>query len=413
MADDALELENIFNNGIGHHVTMFPTKNNNTSTNTHVLPKGRRLIQNSRIKTIKKKKAISSKHPKSGVSLSSSHNKKDKEQPETKEYICHNPSCGKVFLDRNSYRKHIITHGEKQYICQAEGCGKRFLDNSKLKRHMLVHTGEKPYKCELCNKRFSLDFNLRTHLRIHTGEKPYVCSFKGCNKRFSQSSNLSAHEKTHLLPSNTPFTAVNASNGLNAQSNSINNTNDINQSASNNVVMMQKNECTQMNGSIGASKGMDVPKKKKFFKVIRPHYECGSGFAGVQKPKQLVILDRQKYEEEQEEKLREKMRLEEERKRLEKEMLERQEKERLEREEKEREEREQKEREEREAREKERLENLERLKLLYNKENNIDDENVDVNINGSDTDINSQFEFLIPYYLTKDYIKETHSEYFQ
>ena len=102
-------------------------------------------------------------------------------------------------MDRNSFRKHVITHGEKQYICQAEGCGKRFLDNSKLKRHMLVHSGEKPYKCELCNKRFSLDFNLRTHLRIHTGEKPYVCSFEGCSKRFSQSSNLSAHEKTHLL----------------------------------------------------------------------------------------------------------------------------------------------------------------------------------------------------------------------
>ena len=418
MADDALELENIFNNGIGHHVTMFPTKNNNTSTTTsHVLPKGRRLIPNSRIKTIKKKKAISSKHPKSGMTLSSSHNKKDKEQPETKEYICHNPSCGKVFLDRNSYRKHIITHGEKQYICQAEGCGKRFLDNSKLKRHMLVHTGEKPYKCELCNKRFSLDFNLRTHLRIHTGEKPYVCSFKGCNKRFSQSSNLSAHEKTHLLPSNTPFTAVNASsNGLNVQNNNNNiiNTNDISQSGVNGAIMLQKNECAQLNGGICVSKGMDVIKKKKFFKVIRPHYECGSGFNGVQKPKQLVILDRQKYEEEQEEKLREKMRMEEERKRLEQEMLERQERERLEREEKEREEREQKEREEREAREKERLENLERLKLLYNKDNNNDDDdNVDVNINGSDTDINSQLEFLIPYYLTKDYIKETQAEYFQ
>ncbi len=58
----------------------------------------------------------------------------------------HHPDCGKVFMDRSSFRKHAITHGEKQYICQAEGCGKRFLDNSKLKRHMLVHSGEKPYK---------------------------------------------------------------------------------------------------------------------------------------------------------------------------------------------------------------------------------------------------------------------------
>lgn len=130
--------------------------------------------------------------------------KKKKEDHESleKSYTCHHPNCDKVFLDKNSFRKHLITHGEKQFICQAEGCGKKFLDNSKLKRHMLVHTGAKAYKCELCNKRFSLDFNLRTHLRIHTGEKPYVCSYDGCYKRFSQSSNLSAHERTHYLIKN-------------------------------------------------------------------------------------------------------------------------------------------------------------------------------------------------------------------
>lgn len=118
---------------------------------------------------------------------------------EGKTYPCRHPLCDKVFNDKNSYRKHLIIHGEKQFVCQAENCGKKFLDNSKLKRHMIVHSGDKAYKCELCNKRFSLDFNLRTHLRIHTGEKPYVCSFEGCYKRFSQSSNLSAHEKTHLM----------------------------------------------------------------------------------------------------------------------------------------------------------------------------------------------------------------------
>jgi uncharacterized C2H2 Zn-finger protein len=29
-------------------------------------------------------------------------------------FDCHHPQCEKVFLDRNSYRKHLITHGEKQ-----------------------------------------------------------------------------------------------------------------------------------------------------------------------------------------------------------------------------------------------------------------------------------------------------------
>lgn len=163
--------------------------------------------------------------------------KYDKEEDNDKTYTCHHSSCQKLFLDKNSYRKHLITHGDKQFICQAEGCGKKFLDNSKLKRHMLVHSGEKAYKCELCNKRFSLDFNLRTHLRIHTGEKPYVCSFEGCYKRFSQSSNLSAHEKTHFMP--------------------------------------RVEEETEAQG------------KKKIFRVIRQ--------SEIEKPKQSIVLDRHKY----------------------------------------------------------------------------------------------------------------------
>ena len=134
-------------------------------------------------------------------------------------FRCPLESCGKIFHDRASLKKHNTVHGDKLFQCTHEGCGKRFLDNAKLKRHMLVHTvsivipffythftsiqGEKPYKCELCNKRFSLDFNLKTHMRIHTGEKPFICPFQGCNKRFNQKSNLHAHQLTHHLEGGT------------------------------------------------------------------------------------------------------------------------------------------------------------------------------------------------------------------
>ena len=114
-----------------------------------------------------------------------------------REYICEVETCKRIFYDKSSFRKHILTHGEKLFICNI--CQKKFLDNSKLRRHSLVHSGEKPYACPMCPKRFSLDFNLRTHMRIHSGEKPYACVYPGCFKRFSQSSNLSAHEKTHEL----------------------------------------------------------------------------------------------------------------------------------------------------------------------------------------------------------------------
>ena len=100
-------------------------------------------------------------------------------------FKCPLESCGKIFYDRASLKKHSTVHGDKLFQCTFEGCGKRFLDNAKLKRHMLVHTGEKPYKCHICFKRFSLDFNLKTHMRIHTGEKPFSCPYQGCNKRFN------------------------------------------------------------------------------------------------------------------------------------------------------------------------------------------------------------------------------------
>ena len=40
--------------------------------------------------------------------------RREKTSLEPKVYECHHPLCEKVFLDRNSYRKHLITHGEKQ-----------------------------------------------------------------------------------------------------------------------------------------------------------------------------------------------------------------------------------------------------------------------------------------------------------
>lgn len=118
---------------------------------------------------------------------------------QSKVFRCPLPSCGKIFYDRASLKKHNTVHGDKLFQCTYPGCEKRFLDNAKLKRHMLVHTGEKNYICELCNKRFSLDFNLKTHMRIHTGEKPFICPYPNCSKRFNQKSNLHAHQLTHHL----------------------------------------------------------------------------------------------------------------------------------------------------------------------------------------------------------------------
>ena len=276
MAEE-ITLENILQDGIGSHIKSKP---DNAQKNKLQKKSGKNNFQNNRLRQFKNVKKLTGHKKLSLKGIGAKKIPKAKNPPqEPKVYACHHPSCGKVFLDRNSYRKHIITHGEKMYICQS--CGKRFLDNSKLKRHMLVHTGEKPYRCELCGKRFSLDFNLRTHLRIHTGEKPYVCSFPGCFKRFSQSSNLSAHEKTHLL----------VNSGLKEEKKEREH--------------KEKKENSRDNINIIDEKNNEFDSRKKYFRVVRPREimmnsnKINSGNNNFIRP--AIILDQMRYNEEKDE----------------------------------------------------------------------------------------------------------------
>lgn len=59
-----------------------------------------------------------------------------KKESAPKTYKCTAPECGKVFLDQNALKKHMIVHGErvvnfsglpkKQFVCPVEGCNKKF-----------------------------------------------------------------------------------------------------------------------------------------------------------------------------------------------------------------------------------------------------------------------------------------------
>ena len=386
MAEE-ITLENILQDGIGSHIKSKPEQNQKNKLQKKA---GKNNFQNNRLRQFKNVKKLTGHKKLSLKGIGAKKTPKTKNTPqEPKVYACHHPSCGKVFLDRNSYRKHIITHGEKMYICQS--CGKRFLDNSKLKRHMLVHTGEKPYRCELCGKRFSLDFNLRTHLRIHTGEKPYVCSFPGCFKRFSQSSNLSAHEKTHLLVNGGKEEKKEREHKEKKENSRDNNIDEKNNDL---------NDC-----------------RKKYFRVVRPRENMINTnkfiYGNNNYIKPTIILDQMRYNEEKEEEKKKKMLEEEERKK-------REEKERKEKIDKEmREKKEKMELEEKrriEKLEKQRLENQKKLKILEKqeeeKENKEKDDvikkyNVNTNNNYCSVifeSIEKNFDYSIPYYLTKEYV---------
>ena len=386
MAEE-ITLENILQDGIGSHIKSKP---DNVQKNKLQKKSGKNNFQNNRLRQFKNVKKLTGHKKLSLKGIGAKKVPKPKNPPqEPKVYACHHPSCGKVFLDRNSYRKHIITHGEKMYICQS--CGKRFLDNSKLKRHMLVHTGEKPYRCELCGKRFSLDFNLRTHLRIHTGEKPYVCSYPGCFKRFIQSSNLSAHEKTHLL----------INSGLKEEKKE----------------REHKEKKENIRDNNIEEKNNEFDSRKKYFRVVRPresmisNNKINSGNNNVIKP--TIILDQMRYNEEKEEEEKKKMMEEKERK--EREERERQEK--LDKEIKEKKEKMELEEKKRiEKLEKQRLENQKKLKILERQEEinekEKEEENIKkYNVNTNDNycsiffePLEKNFDYSIPYYLTKEYV---------
>ena len=384
MAEE-LTLENILQDGIGSHIKSKPDNNQKNKLQKKT---GKNNFQNNRLRQFKNVKKLTGHKKLSLKGIGAKKIPKSKNPPqEPKVYACHHPSCGKVFLDRNSYRKHIITHGEKMYICQS--CGKRFLDNSKLKRHMLVHTGEKPYRCELCGKRFSLDFNLRTHLRIHTGEKPYVCSYPGCFKRFSQSSNLSAHEKTHLLV-----------NGMKEEKKEREHK-EKKENSRDNIIDERNNDFND--------------SRKKYFRVVRPreimmnNNKINDANGNYIKP--AIILDQMRYNEEKEEEKKKKMMEEMERKERE----ERVKKEKIEKEIKEKREKMELEEKKRiEKLEKQRLENQKRLKILEKQEEEkekYEDINKKYNVNTNNIycsvffePLEKHFDFSIPYYLTKEYV---------
>ena len=384
MAEE-LTLENILQDGIGSHIKSKPDNNQKNKLQKKT---GKNNFQNNRLRQFKNVKKLTGHKKLSLKGIGAKKIPKSKNPPqEPKVYACHHPSCGKVFLDRNSYRKHIITHGEKMYICQS--CGKRFLDNSKLKRHMLVHTGEKPYRCELCGKRFSLDFNLRTHLRIHTGEKPYVCSYPGCFKRFSQSSNLSAHEKTHLLV-----------NGMKEEKKEREHK-EKKENSRDNIIDERNNDFND--------------SRKKYFRVVRPreimmnNNKINNANGNYIKP--AIILDQMRYNEEKEEEKKKKMMEEMERKERE----EREKKEKIEKEIKEKREKMELEEKKRiEKLEKQRLENQKRLKILEKQEEEkekYEDINKKYNVNTNNNycsvffePLEKHYDFSIPYYLTKEYV---------
>ncbi|XP_061834039.1 uncharacterized protein [Nerophis lumbriciformis] len=131
--------------------------------------------------------------------LENNKNSKDdlRENAHNKHFDC--SQCGKSLKNRDSLRRHMITHtGEKRFVCAV--CAKSFYLKHNLIIHMRTHTGEKPFACSVCQSRFSTKDNMKRHMMKHTGEnflhsKHFECS--ECGKVFGRRGYLTRHMRTH------------------------------------------------------------------------------------------------------------------------------------------------------------------------------------------------------------------------
>ncbi|XP_021927128.1 zinc finger protein 26-like isoform X2 [Zootermopsis nevadensis] len=103
--------------------------------------------------------------------------------------------CGKRFMTKLSYRRHMDIHGGKKgAVCDM--CGKTFSRPDYLQKHYMTHTGDRPYHCAVCPRQFISRSQLKVHQRTHTGIKEHVCDM--CNKAFSRGDKLKEHMLRHL-----------------------------------------------------------------------------------------------------------------------------------------------------------------------------------------------------------------------
>lgn len=125
----------------------------------------------------------------------------DDEQDELNIYIC--DVCGKQFMQRYAYRRHLRSHDtsvacsteERERKWKCNDCEKTFGSEGNLKEHIshvhLRQPGE--FMCHLCPKTYTRTARLEAHLNCHYGIKPYSC--KSCSINFFGKGSLREHQK--------------------------------------------------------------------------------------------------------------------------------------------------------------------------------------------------------------------------
>ncbi|XP_020971885.1 transcription factor IIIA isoform X2 [Arachis ipaensis] len=122
---------------------------------------------------------------------------------ESKQFVCPEIGCGKVFKFASKLRKHEDSHVKLQsvdVVCLEPGCMKHFTNNQCLKEH--IESCHQYVTCDTCGSR-QLKKNIKRHLCTHEADKSlaeFKCEFKGCSCKFSSGDFEEADEQFRSRP---------------------------------------------------------------------------------------------------------------------------------------------------------------------------------------------------------------------
>lgn len=78
-------------------------------------------------------------------------------------YKCPHEGCNKIFKERGSVGRHLVTHTGKRFQC--DQCSASYTQKNALKIHMQVHSNPDMYKCGVCGFKYGTQNGLRQHMK--------------------------------------------------------------------------------------------------------------------------------------------------------------------------------------------------------------------------------------------------------
>ncbi|XP_055610678.1 gastrula zinc finger protein XlCGF26.1-like [Uranotaenia lowii] len=111
---------------------------------------------------------------------------------ESKQYVCQEPGCMKVFAESLGYQTHRANH----YLFTCENCGGRYKTKTALNSHLQTHESNPVFTCPYCNYKAIKREYVMNHVKSqHQRSNAFKCDI--CELVFTRKSGMMDHRNTH------------------------------------------------------------------------------------------------------------------------------------------------------------------------------------------------------------------------